>query len=357
MPPYRTSFRLWKGADGDMNLRRYIPILLDNLIWILLLGVVVLFSLLTDKFLTTTNIFNILVHGAVLGIAAIALSFTLLTGNFDLSIESTIGFTALVGAWLVAPAGGIANGSGLNINPFIAVLLMLIIGLGIGWINGTLITRAKMNNFIVTLAMLIILRGIMLGFVQGETIAKLPAAFKVLGHDSVGPVPACVIGLVVAFVIAHIVTRYRPFGRDLYAVGGNPDAALAAGIDPDRRVRHVYLISGVLAAFAGWMLAGRLGVVVPGLGEGMIFEVFAAAVIGGISLQGGRGSMIGVFGGVLLLSAINSGLNLMRVSSFWIQTITGLVILVAMLIDAQKVRYEAPTTTAAKVTATAPTGD
>lgn len=340
-----------------MNLRRYIPVLLDNLIWILLLGVIVLFSLLTDRFLTTTNIFNILVHGAVLGIAVIGLSFTLLTGNFDLSIESTIGFTALLGAWLVAPAGGIAHGSGLNVNPFIAALLMLLVGLGIGWTNGTLITRAKMNNFIVTLAMLIVLRGIMLGFMQGETIAKLPAAFKVLGHDSVGPVPVSVIALVVAFAIAHIVTRYRPFGRDLYAVGGNPDAAVAAGIDPDRRVRHVYLISGALAAFAGWMLAGRLGVVVAGLGEGMIFEVFAAAVIGGISLQGGRGTIIGAFGGVVLLSAIDSGLNLMRVSSFWIQTVRGLVILAAMLIDAQKMRYEAPTTTAAKVTASAPIGD
>lgn len=340
-----------------MNLRRYIPVLLDNLIWILLLLVVVVFSLLTDRFLTVTNIFNIFIHAAGLGIAVIGLSFTLLTGNFDLSIESTIGFTALLGAWLVAPAAGIAHGSGWNVNPFLAALFMLLVGLGIGWINGTLITRAKMNNFIVTLAMLIILRGIMLGFTQGETIAQLPAGFKVLGHDKLGPVPISVIVLIVAFIIAHIVTRYRRFGRDLYAIGGNPDAALAAGIDPDRRIRHVYLVSGVLAAFAGWVLAGRLGVVVPGMGEGMIFEVFAAAVIGGISLQGGRGTLIGAFGGVLLLSAINSGLNLMRVSSFWIQTVRGLVILVAMFIDAQKVRYRAPAETTAQVTAVAPASD
>jgi ribose/xylose/arabinose/galactoside ABC-type transport system permease subunit len=347
----------WKGADEAMNLRRYIPVLLDNLIWILLLGVVVLFSLLSDRFLTTTNIFNILIHAAVLGIAVIGLSFTLLTGNFDLSIESTIGFTALLGAWLAAPAGGIAHGSGWNINPFVAALIMLLVGLGIGWINGNLITRAKMNNFIVTLAMLIVLRGIMLGFTQGETIAKLPAGFKALGHDKVGPIPISVIALILTFIIAHVVTTYRRFGRDLYAIGGNPDAALAAGVDPNRRVRHVYLISGFLAAVAGWMLAGRLGVVVAGLGEGMIFEVFAAAVIGGISLQGGRGTLIGAFGGVLLLSAIDSGLNLMRVSSFWIQTVRGLVILVAMFIDAQKVRYRAPTTTSARVTAAAPASD
>jgi ribose/xylose/arabinose/galactoside ABC-type transport system permease subunit len=336
-----------------MNLRRYVAVLLDNLIWILLLGVVVLFSLLTDRFLTTTNIFNILIHAAVLGIAVIGLSFTLLTGNFDLSIESTIGFTALIGAWLVAPAGGIANGSGLNVNPFLAAAIMLLIGLGIGWVNGFLITRAKMNNFIVTLAVLIILRGVMLGFTQGQTVAQLPVGFKALGHDKVGPVPVSIIVLILAFVVAHIVTTYRRFGRDLYAVGGNQSAALAAGIDPDKRVRHVYLISGALAAFAGWMLAGRLGVVVAGLGEGMIFEVFAAAVIGGISLQGGRGTIIGAFGGVLLLSAIDSGLNLMRVSSFWIQTVRGLVILIAMFIDAQKVRYKVQAPVAAQVTASA----
>jgi ribose/xylose/arabinose/galactoside ABC-type transport system permease subunit len=331
--------------------------LLDNLIWILLLGVVVLFSLLSDRFLTTTNVINIFIHAAGLGIAVIGLSFTLLTGNFDLSIESTIGFTALLGAWLVAPAGGIANGSGWNVNPFLAALFMLLVGLGIGWVNGNLITRARMNNFIVTLAMLIVLRGVMLGFTQGETIAQLPAAFKALGHDKVGPIPVSLITLVLAFVVAHVVTRYRRFGRDLYAVGGNRDAALAAGVDPDKRVRHVYLVSGALAAFAGWMLAGRLGVVVPGLGQGMIFEVFAAAVIGGISLQGGRGTLIGAFGGVLLLSAIDSGLNLMRVSSFWIQTVRGLVILVAMFIDAQKVRYKAPAATVTGITAAAPAGD
>jgi ribose/xylose/arabinose/galactoside ABC-type transport system permease subunit len=337
-----------------MNSRKYIPVLLDNLIWILLLGTLVLFSLLTDRFLTPTNITNIFIHAAVLGIAVIGLSFTLLTGNFDLSIESVIGFSALIGAWLVTPAGGTANGSGWNVPPILAAIVMLLIGLGIGWINGTLITRAKMNNFIVTLAMLIILRGFMLGFTQGETIAHLPAGFKALGHDNVGPFPLSVITLLVAFVIAHIVTTNRRFGRDLYAIGGNPRAALAAGIDPDRRIRHVYLISGALAALAGLMLAGRLGVVVAGLGEGMIFEVFAAAVIGGISLQGGRGTMIGALGGVLLLSAIDSGLNLMRVSSFWIQTVRGLVILVAMFIDAQKVYYRAPVTTSTRVTAAAP---
>jgi len=325
-----------------MKLRRIVPALLDNMIWILLAGVVVLFSLLTDRFLTLTNIFNILIHAAALGIMVIGQSFTLITGNFDLSAESTLGIAALMGAWLVAPMAGIAHGSGWNVHPFLAAVVMLLIGLAIGWLNGILITRLRMNNFIVTLAMLIVLRGIMLGFTQGRTVTKMPALFTALGHDKIGPVPISVIVLVLAFLIAHVVLQYRPFGRDLYAVGGNREAALASGVDVDRRVRHAYLVSGVLAAFAGWVMAGRLGAVFPGMGQGMIFEVQASAVIGGISLFGGRGTMLGAFGGTLLLSAIDSGLHLMRVSVFWIQTVRGLVILIAMLIDAQKVRYSAP---------------
>ena len=135
---------------------------------------------------------------------------------------------------------------------------------------------------------------------------------------------------------------YRRFGRDIYAVGGNRTAAIASGIDADRRVRQVYMISGFLAALAGLVLAGRVASVQVNLGEGYIFTIFAAAVIGGVSLQGGRGRMLGVLGGVLLLSMIDRGLNLMRVEVFLQQVVQGLIILFAMFIDAQRVRYRAP---------------
>jgi ribose/xylose/arabinose/galactoside ABC-type transport system permease subunit len=333
-----------------MNLRKYIPFVLDNLIWFMLLAVILFFSLLTDKFLSAPSLLNILVHAAVLGIMVIGQSFTLVTGNFDLSMESTLGLCALVGAWLVVPAGAPNYGSGWMMHPFLAVPVILLLGMAIGWINGTLITRFKMNNFVVTLAMLIALRGAMLILTEGHTVFGTPDLFNLLGGSNIGPIPVLVIVVIVAYIIAHIVLKYTPFGRHLYAVGGNKNAALASGVDPDRRVRHVYLISGFLAAFAGWMLAGRLTSVINNLGQGMIFEVFAAAVIGGISLQGGRGTMLGAFGGVLLLSAINTGLNLMDVSPFWIESIRGMVILVAMLIEAQKVRYSAPVAAAARAT-------
>lgn len=334
-----------------INKSRVIATLLDNLIWILLLTTVIIFSLASDRFLTVTNITNILVHSAVLGILVVGQSFTLITGNFDLSAESALGLIAVIGAFLLAAKGEPSNGSGLLFSPVLVVPIMLALGLIIGWINGLLITRLKMNNFIATLSMLIILRGLAFLITQGKTVSNLPDSFKALGQSSLGPVSYAVIVMLATFAVAHLIARYRRFGRDLYAIGGNRDAANASGIDPDRRVRQVYLISSSLAALAAWMELGRLGVGATRIGEGMIFEIQAAAVIGGISLFGGRGTMIGALGGVLLLSSINAGLNLMQVSGFAIDMVRGIVILLAMLIDAQKARYSGPITASSRVAA------
>jgi ribose/xylose/arabinose/galactoside ABC-type transport system permease subunit len=147
-----------------------------------------------------------------------------------------------------------------------------------------------------------------------------------------------VLAMLALFAICHVILNHRRFGRELFAIGGNRAAAIASGINADKRVRQVYVLSGFLAALAGWMLAGRVGSIQVNLGQGYIFTVFAAAVIGGVSLQGGRGTMVGALGGVLLLSTIDRGLNLMRVSVFWIQVTQGLIIMIAMFIDAQRIR-------------------
>jgi simple sugar transport system permease protein len=325
-----------------MNIRKYIPFILDNLIWILLIGVFALFSFLTPHFLTPANFLNVLIHASILGLLVIAQSFTLVTGNFDLSIESTLAVTAMFAAWLIVREGSPDNGSGWGVPPFAAILVMLLIGVAIGWINGTLITRFKMNNFVVTLAMLIALRGVVRLVPEGNTIYGISAfpGYYWLGFSKIGPIPISVILLIVAYIVGYIVLKHTRFGRELYAVGANKQAALASGVDPDKRIRQVYMIAGFIAAIAGWALSGRLHSVIPNLAEGMVFEVFAAAVIGGVSLQGGRGSMLGAFGGVLLLSAISAGLNLVEVSVFWVEAIRGFIILFAMFIDAQKVRFK-----------------
>lgn len=332
-----------------MRWRNVVPRLLDNLIWIILLGVIVFFATQSDKFLSAANLRNVLVAASVLGLLVVGQTFVLLTGNFDLSAESTLGLAGLVGLWLIVPAGVPTRGGDVGLNPYLAIVVVLLLGGVIGWINGTLITVFKMNNFIVTLAMLIIVRGAILRFNDGQAVTAGDVAgaatFAFLGHGNLftvpwlGRVPVSVLVVVATYAVAWVVLHHRPFGRELYAIGGNRAAALASGVDPDRRVRQAYVISGAMAAFAGWMLAGRLGSVQQNLGEGMIFNVFAAAVIGGISLQGGRGAVVGAFGGVLLLASINAGLNLMRVSVFWVQAIQGFVILIAMFIDAQKVRF------------------
>jgi len=340
-----------------MTWRKYVPQILDNLIWFILVGVILFFATQSDKFLTPVTLRNILVAASVLGLLVVGQTFVLLTGNFDLSAESTLGLAGLVGLWLIVPAGVPTRGGDVGLNPYLAIVIVLALGALIGLINGVLITVFKMNNFIVTLAMLIIVRGAILRFTEGQAVTAGESAgaetFSALGHNSLftlpwlGRVPLSVLVVLATYAVAHVVLQHRPFGRELYAIGGNRGAALASGIDPDRRLVQVYVLSGVMAAFAGWMLAGRLGSVQQNLGEGMIFNVFAAAVIGGISLQGGRGAVIGAFGGVLLLASINAGLNLMRVSVFWIQVIQGVVILVAMFIDAQKVRFRGPVVSSA----------
>jgi simple sugar transport system permease protein len=326
---------------------KHLPVVLDNLIWLILAAVFIFFATQSPHFTSAANISNIMSAAAVLGVLVVGQTFVLISGNFDLSTESTLGLSALFGVWMIVPALAPHWGGGWLFSPYLSIITVLAMGAGIGYAIGSLITTGRMNNFIVTLAMLLILRGLMLAFTEGNATSGLnhpPAdVFYWLGHATafelplVGKVPVAVIATGLVFVAGHIVLNHRRFGRELYAIGGNRQAAIASGIDADRRIRQVYLLSGLLAALAGWMLAGRVASIQVNLGEGYIFTVFAAAVIGGVSLQGGRGTMIGALGGVLLLSTIDRGLNLMRVSVFWIQVIQGLIIMIAMFIDAQRV--------------------
>ncbi len=334
-----------------MQWRKYIPFILDHLIWLVLAGVFIFFVIGSDRFLTPINTVNILSAAAVLGVVAVGQTFVLITGNFDLSQESTLGLSALVGIWVMVPTVAPWFGSGLGVPAFVSIALMLGMGVLIGYVIGALITYGRMNNFIVTLAMLLILRGLMLAFTKGNAVNAINSdgadIFYWLGHETfpmpwLGNMPVAVPAMLLVFLIGHIVLTYRKFGRDIYAVGGNRQAAIASGIDANRRVRQVYMISGFLAALAGVMLAGRIASVQINAGEGYIFTIFAACVIGGVSLQGGRGAMLGVLGGVLLLSTIERGLNLMRVEVFYVQVIKGLIILFAMFVDAQRVRFRAP---------------
>ncbi len=326
-----------------MNSKKIIPFIIDNLIWFLLGVVVIFFGNFAKNFFSTGNFLNILLNASVLGLLVIGQVFTLITGNFDLSAESVLGLAGLVGIWLMNKAGFGIYGSGLMLPVYVAVPIILLMGTLIGLFNGVMITRFRMNNFVETLAMLISLRGVMLVVNGGQTAYNKFPSYDFIGLHKIGNIPLPVIILIIMFFIAYVVLTHTPFGRELYAVGANRQAALASGVKPERRITQVYMISGFMAAFAGWVLSSRLTNAMSSLGEGMIFEVMAASVIGGISLKGGQGKVINALGGVLLLTVIKAGLNMMAVNVFWVETIRGFIIIIAMLIEAQRIRYVAPT--------------
>ncbi len=287
-------------------------------------------ALVSPAFLTQANITTILTSSAALALVVLAESLIIITGKFDLSLESTAGFAPAIGALVVLPVA--SNGFGLELPTIVGILLVLAIGALVGFVNGFLIVRLQLNAFIVTLAMLIILRGMLVGASKGRTLFDLPDAFYALMIVTFLGIPLAVWLAALAFLIAGIVLKYHRLGRALYAIGGNPEAARAAGIRVERITWGVYVLAGVLASIGGLVITGYVGAISANQGNGMIFTVFAAAVIGGISLDGGKGTMFGALTGVLLLGVVQNLLTLAQVPSFWIQAIYGAIILGALMV-------------------------
>jgi simple sugar transport system permease protein len=327
-----------------MSNNKILQFLLDRMIWLILILVIVFFTARIPNFLNGTNLVNILLHASVLGLLTIGQAIVLLSGNFDLSAEGIVSLLTVLATWLMLPyremALAQAGGIGWELSPLLVIPILLVIGPLVGWLNGLMITRLKMNNFIVTLAMQLVLRGLAYVISMGAIMPGTPAQFNWLGGGRIGPIPISVIFTLLMFLVFAYILRNTSFGRQLYAVGGNPNAARASGFSPSRLVTVAYMLSGFMAALASWMLLGRLEVSVPTLGVGMTLETVAAAVIGGVALSGGIGTIWGAFAGVLLLSVIDNGLNLMDVDPFWVNGVRGLIILIALFIEAQKVRVQ-----------------
>ena len=289
-------------------------------------------AVLNSHFLTVSNMTGIGQQVSALGVVVVGESLILLFGGMDLSLESTYGLAPMLAAWLLVPIG--AFGDGLLLNPYLGIAILLAVGAAVGLVNGLLIVKGRLNGFIVTLGMTILLAGVQDGIVKGQAPFNLPTAFGYLGAANVGAIPLSLIVAVVIFVGTGIFLRYHRLGRAIYAVGGNREAARAAGIKVDQVRIGVYVAGSILAAIGGLMEAGRVSAVAPtqGYGEGIIFSVFAAAVIGGVSLQGGRGNMVGAASGVILLGVVQNILDLENAPNYWIEAIDGGVILFALIL-------------------------
>jgi simple sugar transport system permease protein len=288
-------------------------------------------QIVSPVFLHTDNLINVLQTMSEIAILVLAETLVLVAGRMDLSLESTFGLAPGVAAWLVVPTG-VTHGLGI-LPGALAVPVTLLVGALIGAFNGLLIVRFKLNGFIVTLGMLIVLRGMLTGISGGKTFFDLPPSMLYLSNTSWLGMPASIWVCLFAFAVAIVVLGYTRTGRALYAIGGNVDAARAGGIRTDRVLWLTLVMASTLAALGGLLLSGRLASVAAAQGSGGIFTVFAAAVIGGVSLSGGKGSMFGAFTGILLLYMIQNVLTLGGVPAQWISALNGAIILVALVLS------------------------
>src|SRR2546429_2220601 len=285
-------------------------------------------AFVNPHFFTADNFINVAQESAALGVVVVAETLILLTGKFDLSLQSTYGLAPMVGAWLIVSKDG--QGLGTEWSPWLGIAIVLLVGLVVGTLNGFLVIKLGFNAFIFTLAMLILLAGIQVGIVSGRTIYHLPAAYIYLGSQYLLGVPVSVWVTGAIFLFSALFLRYHRVGRAIYAIGGNTEAARAAGIQVDRVRIGVFIVASLLAALAGLMTAGQGVAVTAGPGNNLLFSVFSAAVIGGISLEGGRGRMVGALTGVILLALVQNILILSQIQTFWIDAATGLIILIAL---------------------------
>ncbi|PRR79708.1 ABC transporter permease [Clostridium vincentii] len=292
-----------------------------SLIGLVLLCIVITF--VTPNFLTLTNITNVFTQVSVNAIIAIGMTFVILTGGIDLSVGSTLAISGSLAASIIKSTGNVP----------LAVLVASLVGISVGLINGLLISKGKLQAFIVTLATMTIFRGLTLVFTDGTPISKLPESFVNLGNGKIGfmPIPVIITVVVAAFAI-YLLSKTR-FGRYLYALGGNEDSARLSGINTSKIKVLAYVISGFAASIAGVIITSRIGSASPNAGMGFELDAIVAVVIGGTSLAGGEGRITGTIIGALVIGVLNNGLNLMNVSPFYQSIVKGLVILIAVLLD------------------------
>ncbi len=312
------------------NIREILGWILHNVVWIWLIALVVIFGVFNEYFFTIFNLQNIMVQATVLGLLGLAVALPLLIAEIDLSIPANAGFSAAVGAIAYSDWG---------LPWVIAMLLGLIVGTAIGFFNGWCITRLKMVALIETLAMMIILQGALLALTQGKTLNNFAEGYTWIGQVTIAGWPLMPIVFLLMLIIVGILLKNTVLGRSIYAVGGNPAASLSAGIRVNRVKIMTYTLSGFLAALAGFLLASWQMAITSNQGSSYLLYAIAAPIIGGISVFGGRGNVKGVLGGVLLLTVIQVGLAIVNVPSFYVGMIGGIMIFIAVAIDAIRVRY------------------
>ncbi|MCP9755585.1 ABC transporter permease [Lacihabitans sp. CCS-44] len=281
-------------------------------------------SYASSQFLTISNWTIIITQVSINALLAFGVTFVIITGGIDLSVGSIVAVAGVVAALLASQP---------DLPLIVPILGGLLAGLAFGLLNGFIVTKSKIAPFIVTLGIMTIGRGLALILSKGRPISNLSDAFNFIGGGDVFGIPFPIIVLFIVFIISYLLLKNTVFGRYVYAIGGNEQAAWASGINVNKIKMAVYALCGTLAGLAGILLTSRITTGQPNAGAGFELDAIAAAIIGGTSTSGGTGTIAGTLIGALLIGVINNGLDLLNVSSYYQQVIMGAIIIGAVLLD------------------------
>jgi ribose/xylose/arabinose/galactoside ABC-type transport system permease subunit len=277
---------------------------------------------MNPRFLSSRNVLDILQGNAYIAIAAIGMSMVIITGNIDISVGSLVGLLAVIAGRMVTSGAP----------PVVAWLAPLVFGMVIGALIGCLVAYLKIPSIVVTLGMLSILKGFLIIWTNGNRVESMPADFF-LAQWKIAGVSVPIVTMIVLTILAAIWMRYSGLGRSLYAVGGNPEAARLSGINQQRVVLQAFILNGLFVGIASTMYATQLKVIQATPPPSLELFIITSAVVGGVSILGGKGTVIGATLAAILLNAIRSGMTFVNISPFWIQAVQGVLILLTVLID------------------------
>jgi inositol transport system permease protein len=306
---------------------------------LIFLALFVFMSILSPSFLAPRNLLNVVRQISVIGLLGIGVTMAIIATGIDLSSGSVLALAAVVAASLAqAPDWAAAKYPGLNLPLFVPLLAGMAIGAACGFVNGSLIARFRIPPFIATLGMMTVARGLALLYSDGRPVSGTSSAYNFIGQGEVLGIPFPILILVVVAISTHVMLNNTRFGRYIYAVGGNEQAARVSGLNISRVKIGIYTFAGLLSGVAGIVLSSRISSGQPGLGMGYELDAIASAVIGGTSFSGGVGTVWGTMIGALIIGTLNNGLDLLNVSAYWQQIVKGAIIVVAIIIDERKNR-------------------
>jgi inositol transport system permease protein len=329
-----------KAATGQQSTQMLSSIFSKYGIFLIFAAMVVGASILSPAFLSSTNLINIVRQMSIVGLIALGVTGVIVSAGIDLSSGSVVGLTAVVAASLAqSPDNTAAFYPGLHLPLIVAVLAACAVGALVGLINGSLVAKTRIPPFIATLGTYTAIRGLALLYTGGRPISDLTDAYDFIGQGDLLGVPVPIVILVVMAVVTHILYAHTKFGKYIYAIGGNEQAARVSGIDASKYKMLIYVYASFLAGLAGLVVSARIGSGQPGLGVGYELDAIAAAVIGGTSLSaGGIGTVAGTIIGALIIGVLNNILDLMNVSAYFQQIIKGCIIVGAVILDQLKQR-------------------